>query len=117
MMKFIKLFKKKNQSIFSLEERLTIYRKAKEILLSDDASKISMCSCIELSIDKYSLYDYLLLNEINFPEFFALKPFYKSRKDYWWPIKNKQIRIKKFNKLIDKLTNKLIKPKWYDILK
>lgn len=113
----MKLFKKKNQSIFSLEERLTIYRKAKEVFLSDEIDRLGMCFCIELCITKYSLYNYLLLNEINFPEFFALKPFYKSRKDYWWPIENRQIRIKKFNKLIDKLTNKLIKPKWYDILK
>lgn len=117
MIKFMKLFKKKNQSIFSLEERLTIYRKAKEVFLSDGLDRPGMCFCIELCIDKYSLYNYKLLNEINFPEFFALKPFYKSRKDYWWPIENRQIRIKKFNKLIDKLTNKLIKPKWYDILK
>ena len=84
-----------------------ILKEAKEFLLKSD-KYIGMCECIrcvcELNSIKYFTLYYI---EQNIPEFNSI---YLTNKDipiclFWWPLCDKQSRIKAFDKLINLYKN------------
>ena len=97
----------KKESIFSIPERLDIYKRAKEIYQINNYS--GMCRAIIHIIQIKYNYNYSYTSafenlKTNFPEFYKLKPFYRNKKRFWWNIYNRKIRIKNFDKLINKLS-------------
>lgn len=84
-----------------------VLKEAKEFLLKSD-KEMGMCKCIKWVCKSNSIkYTTLPCIRQNIPEFNCI---YLTGKDipvflYWWPLFNKQSRIKAFDKLINLYKN------------
>lgn len=88
------------------EEKLKIYTLAKETFIdyTEKRDFNGMCYHINLATVRLDLkHDVYCYTKKHFPEFYALK---KKRSGglYWWKLENTKIRIKKFDLLIQQLS-------------
>lgn len=91
------------------KEKIEVYTRAREILLSGNTR--FMCECILTAYEEihgYSLRSivtkvlYSPLFKV-FPEFRALKPWYVNIQGRWWGMNKRNLRRRKFDKLISDL--------------
>ncbi len=75
-------------------DRHEIYKRAKELYLGGPG--VGMCYLISYT----SLIPQHLVTSV-FPELILLKPENKSEDEYWWPPDNREVRLKKFDKIIE----------------
>lgn len=94
-----------NQSIFSKEKRLSIYRKAYELYQSKNHNPnaeneyrifgkracLGLCSVMTEAMSMHDVRSYHLTKQ-NFPEFFSYKPKtgWKKNHRFWWTLSDKK---------------------------
>ena len=97
----------------TIENRNLIYTKAKELYLKKQYNKIvpdgGLCWAIsqaaeDLGYNFPSVHDSDFHN--SFPELMKLKPKKADIDCFWWPIKNKRLRLNRFDTMIEQTSKK-----------
>ena len=88
-------------SIFNKAESHEIYKKAKEEYLKNIQNSYFGGICGVIFIAQNKLEDHTVNLFYHFPELKDIKPAQKKVYEFWWDKKNKGIRIRMFDRIIN----------------
>jgi len=93
--------------MINAKKRLKVYKKAKEYLEAETMPPYGMWCLIDAAfLDLYKKsYIAWTGNMEEFTEFWAIKPYYYSQFILWWIEADKEIRLKKFDEIIEGMEN------------